>query len=98
MPSEPRPGRFAPLEADIALTRARLGVGLTELRSKLTPQGLAQEAQVRLQQSRNPTLQALSGQLGRSARTPTRIRPLTTLLGAGLAWLLLRSSRHRKEV
>jgi hypothetical protein len=98
MPSESRPDRFAPLEADIALTRARLGVGLTELRGKLTPTGLAQEAQTRLQRSQNPTLQALSGQLGRSARTPARMRPLTTLLGAGLAWLLLRSSRHREEV
>lgn len=106
MPSDPRPlPRAAALEADLAVTRARLDRDLSALRGKLTPAGLAAEAGARLRghrsDDRNSGQGAALGAIGQGSepwRSVARDRPVLTLVGAGLAWLLLRSSRQSKEV
>ena len=96
MPSETRP---AQLEAELTATRTRVAADAKALRAKLTPAGLAQEAKTRLQGSHSGGSGLLGAQSGGWGRAfAEHNSALTTLLGAGLAWLLLRSSKHREEV
>ncbi len=89
--------RVGRLEADLAGTRLRLSEDVSALRSKLTPAGLAEEAQAHFQSSQNPAIHAL-GQRRSAWRAVSSRSPLLTLLGAGLAWTLLRSRHHLEEV
>ena len=90
--------RVAALEADLERTRLRLGRDVSALRSKLTATGLMEEAKERLRrhQAQSTALGAVSQ--NESWQRLSRTSPTLTLLGAGLAWLLLRSSRQAKEV
>lgn len=90
--------RVAALEADLERTRLQLGRDVSALRGKLTATGLMEEAEARLRrhQAQDTAFGAVrqSEGWGRLSRNS----PALTLLGAGLAWLLLRSSQQAKEV
>lgn len=90
--------RVAALEADLERTRLRFGRDMSALRSKLTATGLMEEAeeQLRRRQAQGTAFSAVGQSQG--WRRLSRNSPALTLLGAGLAWLLLRSSRQAKEV
>lgn len=102
--------RLDVLEAETALARARVGADVENIRARLTPAGLIQEVQTQLQ-ARVQRSAPEAGSASVPASVPVRVHPgqgagwrpvspsttaLTTLLGAGLAWLLLRSSKRRE--
>lgn len=93
------------LEADIVRTRERLSRNVDDLSFKLSPEGLSRDAKSTLGETQQLTYGAIED-FGRklSARgdgwgagTSTFIRrnPVpTTLLGIGLAWLVMRNTRR----
>lgn len=96
------------LEAEIAQTRARIALGVDALSYKLSPEGLEQQAKATLRGTQTFSTRALgdlgdrligrsSGWSGGAAQFVKRNAAVATVVGAGLAWLLLRSSERRKE-
>ena len=96
------------LERDIAETRARLGREVDALAYRLSPAGLSAEAKNTLGTTEQLTLGAIGGlseslfartgaeAWGAQAGAFVRRYPVTTtLLGLGLAWLVMRSSGRR---
>lgn len=101
---KPRPLPARPslngLEADIALTRARFGQHLGELRHKATPFGLIQEAQALFLDAGSPVRASTEayvrqvsrrGSQGRPTHLGTRGAVILALAGAATAWLLVRA-------
>ena len=96
------------LEREIAETRARLGRDVDALAYRLSPAGLSEQVKGTLENTETLTLGAIGG-LGESllARSGAegwgaqagafvrRYPVTTTLLGLGLAWLVMRSSGRR---
>lgn len=94
------------LEADIAETRRRLSRNVDDLSFKLSPQGLSHDAKSTLGDTQELTFGAIeelgdrllerSHGWGEQATAFVRRNPVpTTLLGIGLAWLVMRSSGRR---
>lgn len=94
------------LERDIAQTRARLSRNVDALSYKLSPVGLENEVKSVLGSTEQLTLGAVSnlsdallertGGWGVQAGAFVRRYPVTTtLVGLGLAWLVMRSSGRR---
>lgn len=96
------------LEQDIAETRARLGRDVDTLAYRLSPAGLSEEVKSTLGNTEQLTLGAIgglsesllsrSGAEGWGAQAGAFVRryPVTTtLVGLGLAWLVMRSSGRR---
>ena len=93
------------LEADIVRTRERLSRSVDDLSFKLSPEGLSRDAKSTLGDTQQLTFGAIED-LGKrlsargdgwGAETSTFIRrnPVpTTLLGIGLAWLVMRNTRR----
>ena len=94
------------LEQDIAETRARLSRNVDGLSYKLSPAGISEEVRSTLGTTEELTVGAITGLsdalIGRTegwgAQTGAFVRryPVTTtLVGLGLAWLVMRSSGRR---
>lgn len=95
----------AELEADIERTRARISEEVDAIGYRLSPAGLSEDASGLLQGTQNASFRALEelgeSLLGQGQRAGDGVvgflkrHPApTTLLGFGLAWLLMRSSRR----
>ncbi|ADI15847.1 DUF3618 domain-containing protein [Truepera radiovictrix] len=98
---------IAELEADIARTRARISDELDAIGYRLSPAGLSRDASGLLGEAQDASSEALGAlreslvergqRLGAQLADRLRRHPAeATLLGFGLAWLLMRSSRPRR--
>jgi len=94
------------LEADIAETRARISRSVDDIGYKLSPEGLSQRAKGTLGETQELTFGAIeelgerllerSHSWGDHVSAFVKANPVpTTLLGLGLAWLMMRSNGRR---
>lgn len=94
------------LEADIAETRARISRSVDDIGYKLSPEGLSQRAKGTLGETQELTFGAIeelgerllerSNGWGGRVSAFVKANPVpSTLLGLGLAWLMMRSNGQR---